>query len=64
MSVSTLLASGTCILFQKRAFIDKSDFLLKPELLRAISDLGFEHPSEGMVTFRSLRRRPLTPGFV
>lgn len=24
------------------------DFLLKPELLRAISDLGFEHPSEGM----------------
>jgi hypothetical protein len=23
------------------------DFLLKPELLRAISDLGFEHPSEG-----------------
>jgi hypothetical protein len=24
-----------------------SDFLLKPELLRAISDLGFEHPSEG-----------------
>jgi hypothetical protein len=27
--------------------IKKSDFLLKPELLRAISDLGFEHPSEG-----------------
>ena len=24
------------------------DFLLKPELLRAISDCGFEHPSEGM----------------
>lgn len=23
------------------------DFLLKPEILRAISDLGFEHPSEG-----------------
>ena len=23
------------------------DFLLKQELLRAISDLGFEHPSEG-----------------
>lgn len=22
------------------------DFLLKPELLRAISDMGFEHPSE------------------
>lgn len=24
------------------------DFLLKPELLRAIGDCGFEHPSEGM----------------
>jgi ATP-dependent RNA helicase UAP56/SUB2 len=24
----------------------RRDFLLKPELLRAISDLGFEHPSE------------------
>ena len=23
------------------------DFLLKPELLRAIVDCGFEHPSEG-----------------
>jgi len=23
------------------------DFLLKPELLRAIVDSGFEHPSEG-----------------
>ena len=23
------------------------DFLLKPELLRAITDRGFEHPSEG-----------------
>ena len=29
------------------------DFLLKPELLRAITDCGFEHPSEGQsyVTF-------------
>ena len=27
------------------------DFLLKPELLRAISDLGFEHPSEGKIFF-------------
>ncbi len=25
------------------------DFLLKPELLRAIVDCGFEHPSEGMM---------------
>lgn len=24
------------------------DFLLKPELLRAIQDCGFEHPSEGI----------------
>lgn len=24
------------------------DFLLKPELLRAIQDCGFEHPSEGL----------------
>lgn len=23
------------------------DFLLRPELLKAISDCGFEHPSEG-----------------
>ena len=26
------------------------DFLLKPELLRAIVDCGFEHPSEGKVS--------------
>jgi ATP-dependent RNA helicase UAP56/SUB2 len=25
------------------------DFLLKPEILRAIIDCGFEHPSEGMI---------------
>jgi superfamily II DNA/RNA helicase len=24
-----------------------SDFLLKPEIMRAITDAGFEHPSEG-----------------
>lgn len=28
------------------------DFLLKPELLRAIGDCGFEHPSEG--SYRTL----------
>ena len=28
------------------------DFLLKPELLRAIVDCGFEHPSEGKITCR------------
>jgi ATP-dependent RNA helicase UAP56/SUB2 len=26
------------------------DFLLKPELLRAIQDCGFEHPSEGVLS--------------
>jgi len=26
------------------------DFLLKPELLRAIIDCGFEHPSEGLLS--------------
>ncbi len=25
------------------------DFLLKPELLRAIMNCGFEHPSEGLI---------------
>lgn len=33
------------------------DFLLKPELLRAIVDCGFEHPSEGKF---SLGHRVLT----
>lgn len=28
------------------------DFLLKPELLRAIQDCGFEHPSEGALQGR------------
>ena len=27
------------------------DFLLKPELLRAIVDCGFEHPSEGYILY-------------
>lgn len=42
---------------------DDRDFLLKPELLRAISDLGFEHPSEGelMASRRRLGARALTP---
>lgn len=30
------------------------DFLLKPEILRAIVDCGFEHPSEGMPNFQFL----------
>jgi ATP-dependent RNA helicase UAP56/SUB2 len=29
------------------------DFLLKPELLRAIMDCGFEHPSEGNIANNS-----------
>lgn len=29
------------------------DFLLKPEILRAIVDCGFEHPSEGMYILSS-----------
>ena len=28
------------------------DFLLKPELLRAIVDCGFEHPSEGTLILK------------
>ena len=35
------------------------DFLLKPELLRAIVDCGFEHPSEGAVQCSSLQCSPL-----
>jgi ATP-dependent RNA helicase UAP56/SUB2 len=38
--LSFLIASSPLTFFFR-------DFLLKPELLRAISDLGFEHPSEG-----------------
>ena len=30
------------------------DFLLKPEILRAIVDCGFEHPSEGEYFLRKL----------
>jgi ATP-dependent RNA helicase UAP56/SUB2 len=40
----SVYADSLCTLF---LLTPKSDFLLKPELLRAISDLGFEHPSEG-----------------
>lgn len=29
------------------------DFLLKPEILRAIIDCGFEHPSEGKYRYRN-----------
>ena len=33
------------------------DFLLKPELMRAIVDCGFEHPSEGGVALATLHSR-------
>lgn len=32
------------------------DFLLKPEILRAIADCGFEHPSEGKSTHYHIQR--------
>ena len=40
------------------------DFLLKPELMRAIVDCGFEHPSEGdLLDWRSAKAvRALTSG--
>lgn len=54
IQVSTLRAAakflGAYVAFACR------DFLLKPELLRSISDLGFEHPSEG--------EWPIVPGRV
>lgn len=31
------------------------DFLLKPEILRAIADCGFEHPSEGKLDNKRYR---------
>src|ERR1700742_3628860 len=38
------------------------DFLLKPELLRAITDCGFEHPSEGTVRFHEASH-PVRQGY-
>lgn len=38
------------------------DFLLKPEILRAIIDCGFEHPSEGMFSFSHLHYK--SPNFL
>ncbi|CAF1697022.1 unnamed protein product [Brassica napus] len=39
------------------------DFLLKPELLRAIVDSGFEHPSEGKILYASFFVLCLSPMF-
>lgn len=36
------------------------DFLLKPELLRAIMDCGFEHPSEGLTKPTEVRLNSIT----
>lgn len=44
---STGFRSVALSLDTTRQLTSYRDFLLKPELLRAISDLGFEHPSEG-----------------
>jgi hypothetical protein len=68
MLVSILLASG---MYQLPVFIAVEDtplthfffgggrdFLLKQELLRAISDLGFEHPSEGVFLIFIVMRHP------
>lgn len=33
------------------------DLMLKPELLRAVVDCGFEHPSEGNTNILSLANR-------
>ena len=38
------VVKGTYVSIHSSGF---RDFLLKPELLRAIVDCGFEHPSEG-----------------
>ena len=39
------------------------DFLLKPELLRAIVDCGFEHPSEVLISRASFLRRACGAAF-
>jgi len=42
--VSKKEVKGTYVSIHSSGF---RDFLLKPEILRAIIDCGFEHPSEG-----------------
>lgn len=44
LTVSGAGAKGSYVGIHSTGF---RDFLLKPELLRAITDCGFEHPSEG-----------------
>lgn len=44
MSIRKEAMKGSYVSIHSSGF---RDFLLKPELLRAIVDCGFEHPSEG-----------------
>lgn len=44
----TVQKSGNYVAIHASGF---RDFYLKPELLRAIGDAGFEHPSEGKYFF-------------
>ena len=53
LNVEVLLLTIMCLFYRGYVGIYSSgfrDFLLKPELLRAIVDSGFEHPSEGKYT--------------
>ncbi len=43
-ATATAAATGSYVGVHSSTF---REFLLKPELLKAISDCGFEHPSEG-----------------
>jgi hypothetical protein len=47
-SVAKKEVKGTYVSIHSSGF---RDFLLKPEILRAIADCGFEHPSEGKKDF-------------
>jgi len=51
-STSKKEVKGTYVSIHSSGF---RDFLLKPEILRAIMDCGFEHPSEGMCSLKLFR---------
>ena len=48
ININVCRADDTYVAIHSSGF---REFLLKPELLRAIADCGFEHPSEGMMRF-------------
>jgi hypothetical protein len=50
---------GTYVSIHSSGF---KDFLLKPELLRAIMDCGFEHPSEG-IKINEFQKKKITKQF-